>query len=83
MSQYQDDVVKMKLSIAAYLDLRFKVLSFIDSLERNEVLAGVKLAVLEAIDADQHHQQITEGATEPEPSESSSKRRKMAKFLRT
>ena len=44
-------------------------------------MEGVYLAVLEAIDADQPHQQIPEGATEPEPSELSSKRRKLAKYF--
>ena len=42
------------------------------------------MAVLEAINDkyfSQHHQQILEGATEPEPSESSSKRRKQANFF--
>ena len=36
------------------------------------------MAILEAIDADQQHQQA---ATEPEPSEPSSKKRKLAKFF--
>ena len=78
MSRYQDDVVKTKLSVTTYLDPRFKALSFLDRLERKEVLADVKLAILEAIDADQQHQQA---ATEPEPSEPSSKKRKLAKFF--
>ena len=39
------------------------------------------MAVLEAIDGDKHHQTIPEGATELEPSESSSKKRKLAKFF--
>ena len=71
-SQYQDDVVKKKLSIAMYLDPRFKAMSFLDDSEREDVLLSVKLELIELIDADQQQQVLTE----PEPSESPVKKRK-------
>ena len=80
MFRYQDDLVKTKLSVATYLDPRFKALSFLDSQEKTEVLADVKFAILEIIDADQQ-QQVAEAVTEPEPSEPSSKKKKLAKFF--
>ena len=72
-SRYQDDVVKKKFSIAMYLDPRFKAVPFLN----DSVLLNVKLELIELVDADQQ-QQVP---TEPEPSESPVKKRKLTKFF--
>ena len=61
-SQYQDNVVKNKLSTAIYLDPRFRAMHFLDDSERDDVLLGVKLELIELIDADQQQQVPTEPA---------------------
>ena len=64
-SRYQDDVVKKKLSIAMYLDPRFKAMPFLDDLGKDNVRFSVKLELIELIDAEKQKQ----AQTEPEPTQ--------------
>ena len=63
-SRYQDVDVRKQLSIAMYLDPRFKAMSFLDDSERKDVRFDVKMELVELIDA---IQQVEKDSTELEP----------------
>lgn len=50
LSRYQDNDIKSKLSLAMYLDPRFKALSFLDESTRKDIKDAVKLELIELVE---------------------------------